>query len=184
MARTGVAKNREGGRDAMQYAPDIDVDHSIPFVDLQLVQQRKGHEARIADKYIEPTEPVLCSIDECSEIRALGDVDRHRFRLPATATDLGGEPFEHIEATCSKHHRSSAFRKMLCRRFTNSAACAGDCNHLAIEPRHPSTSSFVKLSVRKPKAWRFGCPRNHLSPNIGSARLLPPATALIRTMYP
>src|SRR6266404_478963 len=157
MSRTGFAKNRQRGRDAMQHTPDIDVDHSIPLIHLQLVQQRKRHESGIADKHIEPTEPLLRSADECSEIRTLGDIDRHRFCLAAIATDLGGESFEPVEAARTKHHRSSAFRKMFCCRLADSAARARDSDHLAIESRHSSISSFVNIGVQEQNARRFGC---------------------------
>jgi hypothetical protein len=98
MSRTGFAKNRQRGRDAMQHTPDIDVDHSIPLIHLQLVQQRKRHESGIADKDIKATESLLRSADECREIRTLGDINRHRFGLATIATDLGGESFESVEA--------------------------------------------------------------------------------------
>src|SRR4029077_20202421 len=89
--------------------------------------------------------------------RPLGDDDRQPSALPAIAPDLGGESFEPVEPARTKHHRSSAFRKMFCRRLADSAARARDCDHLAIESRHSSISSFVIIGVEEQNVRRVGC---------------------------
>src|SRR5258706_14743989 len=46
---------------------------------------------------------------------------------------------------------------MFYRRLADSAARARDCDHLAIDSRHSSISSFVNIGVQEQNARRFGC---------------------------
>lgn len=38
MTRSGRAKDWQRGRDAMKHAPDVNVDHTVPFIDLHFIQ--------------------------------------------------------------------------------------------------------------------------------------------------
>lgn len=56
MARLPFLPMRQCGGDAVEHTFDVDVDHSIPFVDLETFQGGKRHQAGIVQYDIDVTE--------------------------------------------------------------------------------------------------------------------------------
>ena len=129
MTGTGGAEDRQRRCDAMKHAPDVDVDHAIPFVDLQFIQQRKRHQTRVADENIEAAEPILCPLDKSSNIRALSHVKLQRLGLSTRARDFGGEHLQPVVASRAQHHPGAPLGKMARNRLADSTACSGDGDH-------------------------------------------------------
>ena len=46
---------RQRRGDAVEHALDVDVDHPVPLVDLQPLEQRLRHEARVVDHHVDPS---------------------------------------------------------------------------------------------------------------------------------
>src|SRR5258706_821152 len=112
------------------------------------------HEPGIANRNIEPTEPLLRPLDECSKIRALGDVNRHRFGFATIPLKFSSERLQPVVAASPEHHPGPVTCKIPSRRLADSAARAGDCNHLPLDSRHPVISSNADRSIAKTKRAR------------------------------
>jgi len=87
----------------MQDAPDIDIDHPIPFIDFQFIQQRKRHQAGIADENIKAPEPILGLFDKGCDIGPAGHIELQRLGLAARADDVGGDHLQPVVAPRTKH---------------------------------------------------------------------------------
>src|SRR6266568_5264677 len=156
MTRSGCAKDRQCGRDAMKHAPDVDIDHAVPFIDLQLVKQRKRHQARIADENIELTEPVLRPLDERGNVVAPGDVKLQRFGLAARLLELCGDRLQPVIPSRAQHHLGALRSEVTRSSFTDSAARSGDRDDLTLYSGHdliPLAARYIDGSIVT--HWRY-----------------------------
>jgi hypothetical protein len=64
-------------RDAIEDALDVDVDHTVPFVDLQALEQRLRHQARIVDHDIEAAMRLHGMVDQALYLIVFADVRLH-----------------------------------------------------------------------------------------------------------
>ncbi len=94
-----LSEHRKCRRNSIQNAFDVDVDHPIPLVDLEVVEGRQRHQARVADQYIEPTEAILCFVDKRCQVFTFTDVDHLKVRLPLVLANVGGNGLKPIGTT-------------------------------------------------------------------------------------
>ncbi len=104
MSRLAISHPGQHGRDAMQHAANVDVDHSIPLVDLEFVQWRERHDARVVDQDIHTTMLGLRKINEGAHVAEVGHVERLKINRSAGSTDFAGELFPSIGAARAEHH--------------------------------------------------------------------------------
>ena len=83
-----LSEDRQRGGDAVQNALEIDVDHLFPILDTELVEQRNGPDAGIADENVELAEPLACQPDEIGEVDAPFDVRQPVGGLSARFFDM------------------------------------------------------------------------------------------------
>jgi hypothetical protein len=66
---------RQHGGDTVENASDVDVDHAVPVLDLEIAHRRKRHDAGIVDQHIDFAELGFCEGDEVGGVLAVRDVD-------------------------------------------------------------------------------------------------------------
>src|SRR5690606_40971378 len=74
---------RQHGGHAMQHAADVDVDHAVPFVDLQRGHGRQRHDPGVVDDDVDAAVELQREIGEGLHVGALCDVDGAVFDLAA-----------------------------------------------------------------------------------------------------
>ena len=114
-------------------ALDVDVDHPVPLVDLQPLEQRLRHEARVVDHDVDASVRLNGPIDQPLHLIAAGDVGLERQRFAAAAGQFGSERRQAIDTSCAEDDARTARRQAACRGFAESAARAGDDDHLSSE---------------------------------------------------
>ena len=98
MAAALLAEDRERGRDAVEQALHVDVDHQVPVVDAQVVEGRDRHDAGVADEHVEPAELLACGLDQGAQVLAAGHVGDAPGGRAATHPDVLGDLLEQEHA--------------------------------------------------------------------------------------
>jgi hypothetical protein len=75
VAATLPPEDRQGGRDAVQQPPDVDVEHPVPLVGQQRVEPGQRHHTGVVDEHVHPPELGDRAVDERRDVRAVGDVE-------------------------------------------------------------------------------------------------------------
>jgi hypothetical protein len=138
MAAALLSEHWKCGGDTMEYAPDVDVDHSIPFIDLQFIEGRQWHQTGVADQYIESTEAILSRLDKRFQVSPLRDVDRMKFCLVPVPANVGNDSLEPSGTTRAENDLGPRRGKQSSSRFTDSAGCSRDRDDLSVYIRHLS----------------------------------------------
>src|SRR5258706_9100388 len=117
---------------------------------------RERHKAGIADKDVHPTEFLLRPFDKGGEVRALGDVNRHRFGFAALPRKFSSQRLKFVVPAGPKHHRGPTTNKILCRRLTDPTPRHRDCTKLPLDSRHQPSSSNTEINIERPGARPCG----------------------------
>ena len=78
----------KGGGDAVENSFDIDVDLPFPFLDLEGLDRRDGHDAGVIHDDVDTVETVDCSLDECVHLSVFRNVDGKPDSLTACDSNL------------------------------------------------------------------------------------------------
>ncbi|MCY1532766.1 hypothetical protein D9M68_680550 [compost metagenome] len=124
---------RQHGGDAVEHALDVDVDGAVPLVDLELVQRRQRHHARVVDQHVDAAEGLDGGGGELFQIGALGHVGGDGDGFAAGLADLGDDLVEPVGAAGREHHLGAARGQVARRRFAQAAAGTGDDGNLALD---------------------------------------------------
>ena len=85
----------QGGGYAVQHALDVHVDHPVPLVDLEQLERRKRHEARIIDDDVDAAMRIHSAIDQRLHLGAVGHVGlSHGFPVDAEFVGQRHEPVQ------------------------------------------------------------------------------------------
>jgi len=81
-------EHRQRGGDAVEHAPEVDVDHRLPAVDVEVGHGPDLADAGVADQRVEPAELRDRRVDQALEILAPGDVGGAADGAPDAVADL------------------------------------------------------------------------------------------------
>jgi hypothetical protein len=124
------------------------VDHPLPFVDLQALEECLRHQAGIVDHHVDPSEGFHGSVYEMLHLLAVCDVHGDRNRLAATAGHLFRKRLNAILAACAEHQLGALLRQMSSCRFAEPAAGAGNDNRFVFDVLcHGFFNSSVGLAL-------------------------------------
>ncbi|MNP00326.1 hypothetical protein D3C76_921150 [compost metagenome] len=110
-------EKRQCGRDAIQYALDVDIDHTIPLVGAQLRNRRDRHQPCVVDHYIDATEYLDCLGNQRRQVLLACHIGRMGNRLAACSGDLRDNRVQTVLAPGAKHHKGAERRQMTRRCF-------------------------------------------------------------------
>src|ERR1700722_1477093 len=119
-------EHRQGGGNAVEDAPQIDVDHRVPILDAQRVEARDGGDPSIVDDLVEPPEAFDRARHEGFEIGAQRGVGYMVVRPAASVVQLGCQRGEDAFAPRAEHHGVPAIIKQLRGRPPDAAARTRD----------------------------------------------------------
>lgn len=105
------AEDRQCGGDTVQDAAQIDVDHVVPCVDVQVLQWGDRPDAGVVDQHVEAPESGDRRVDQADEVRTPPYVGRHADGAAAALPDLGGELLDAIAAPGAEDDRRTAPRQ-------------------------------------------------------------------------
>ena len=122
--------HRQDGADAVEHALDVDVDHPVPFVELERGHGRKRHDAGIVDHDVDPPPLGVGGLGEGMNLLPAGDVETPGDRFAPGRVDFAGERFEPIEAPGAQHDFCAGTAELARDALADAAAGAGDQNDL------------------------------------------------------
>ena len=88
---------------SVQVALDVDIDHPIPFIDLEGRQRRNRHDSSVIHHDIDAAETVDSSLDECFHFSALRDVHGEADSLTACGRNLFRDCVDPVLTPCSEY---------------------------------------------------------------------------------
>src|SRR6202042_1545487 len=130
------AEHRERGRDAVEHAPEVDVDHRRPAVDVEVGHRPDLADAGVADQHVEPAELLNGRVYQALEVRAAGDVGRAGDGTPAVVADLVRELVQAVGTARAQGDGGAALREQARGGLTDAAARPGDGDDLAVDAGH------------------------------------------------
>ena len=122
---------RQRGGDAVEHALDVDVDHSVPVLDLAALERRVRHQPGIVDDHVDPAVQPHRAVDQALDLLALGDVGLHDG--VAAARQLLGQRLEPIDPPRAEHELRALRGEQPRRRLAEPAAGAGDDDDFAFD---------------------------------------------------
>lgn len=143
------AKDGQRRRDAVQHALDIDVDHLLPLFDAQVVERGDQPHSGIVDEDVELAEPLRGQLDEASEIVAPPHVGAGEGCLSARSNNSVGESMKPIRPARAEHELRAPLGQQERGGLADSAAGAGDDDHLALNFPHEVRLRSLRLSAPK-----------------------------------
>src|SRR6266849_1365429 len=117
---------RQDGGNAVEDSLDIDVNLPIPFLHLEGLNRRNGHDTGVIDDDLDAAEAVDGSLDQCFHFGALRDVDRKADSLTVRRHNLLHDRVDPVLTPRSEHDFGSASRKQLRSALSNATAGSGD----------------------------------------------------------
>ena len=116
----------EPSGNAVKHALDVNVDHAVPFVDLERLEGRERHQPRIVDHHVDLAELLLGELHERLHIFAIGHVQRAIGSRPAFGLNIGYDLLKAVDPPCAKHDISAAPGQKPRGHLTDAAARPGD----------------------------------------------------------
>ena len=139
---------------------DVDVDHLLPILDAQVVEERSWRNARVVDQNIELAVPLQGQLDEVGQVPAPLDVCRCVSRFAAGIRDARRQRLKAIRSARAKHDLRTEFSEQQCSRLSNTTARARDYDDFSFGIRHEVTFQSRDLIDRSrggtPSALRAG----------------------------
>jgi hypothetical protein len=115
-------------RDPVQHALDVGVDHALPFLDVQSLQERAWHQTGVVDDDVDAAVLFHGALNEALDLRALRHV---RLQNRAVAEpELFGERFEPVDPPRAQNQLRAALRQQARRGLAEAAARSGDHDDL------------------------------------------------------
>jgi hypothetical protein len=142
-----LSEHRERCGDSIQNAFDVDVDHPVPLVDIEVVKGRQRHQAGVADQYIEPAEAILRLLDKRYQVFTFADVDHVKIHLSLVLANVGGNGFKPIGATRAKNDLGSRCRQQSPGGFADSAGRSRDSDDFSLYVGHCSPVRWSDIEV-------------------------------------
>jgi hypothetical protein len=130
------AEHRERGRDAVEHAPEVDVDHRRPAADVEVGDRPDLADAGVADQHVKPAELLDGRVYQAVEVRLAGDVRGAGDRTPAVVADLLRELVQAVGAARAQGDDGAALREQARGGLTDAAARPGDRDDLAVDAGH------------------------------------------------
>jgi hypothetical protein len=127
---------REDGRDPVQGAPQVHVDHLVPLVDAQGLQRRQGHHARVVDEHVDAAVPLVGGVREGAHAVEARHIEFPMFGSAAGRADLVGEGLEPVDAAGAEYDLVAVRRQPAGGRLADAAARSRDENDLVIKAAH------------------------------------------------
>src|SRR5882757_6177169 len=98
-----LSEHRQRRSDSIQNALDVDIDHPVPLIDLEIVEGRQRHQTGVTDQYVEPAEAILRLLDKQRQIFTFGDVDRLNIHLAFALANVVGDGFQPVGPACAEN---------------------------------------------------------------------------------
>src|ERR1700730_8263234 len=130
---TLCAEQRERGSDSIQYAFDVDVDHVLPFFDVQFVEGSDWGDAGIIDENVKLAVPIACQLHELGQVLALPNVCAGAGGLAPRVCNSGGQSLKAIQSARPEHNFRTALSKQQRSGLANSTARTRDDNDFAFD---------------------------------------------------
>ena len=126
MAVTLRLHPRQYGGDPVQHAADVDVDHPVPFVDLERRERRQRHHASVVDQDVDAAELELGEVHEGVNIIEVDNIERSIADEAAGALDLVRKAFQPVRPSSAKHDACAMLGEHSGGPFADTARSAGD----------------------------------------------------------
>ena len=129
MARGAGGHLGQNGREAIKHALDVDVDHAVPFIDLERRHQRQRHDAGIVYDDVDITESLAACLCEGLDALPVGDVKRMDDDVGARAAQFFGQRLKAIQPARAEHQFCAGGGQLSRNAFTYPARCTRDENN-------------------------------------------------------
>src|SRR6185437_2683687 len=129
-------EDRQRGGDAVEHAPEVDVDHRLPAVDVEVGDGPDLADAGVADQYVEPAELLDRRVGQALEVLAPGDVGGAADGTPAVVADLLRELVQALGPARAQHDGGAPPGEQPRGGLADAAARAGDGDDLAADAGH------------------------------------------------
>ena len=135
-----------GGGDAVEHALDVDVDHPVPFVDLEAIHGRERHQAGVVDDHVDAPVGLHGTVHETPDLLVLRHVCLHGGVV--AQRQLSGERLKPFKPPCPQHQPSPAPGEMTRGSLAQPAARAGNDDDLAFDfTAHPYSPLNILMSL-------------------------------------
>jgi hypothetical protein len=141
LASAARLHGRQHGGDAMQHAADVDVDHTVPLLNLHRRERRQRHDPGIVDHDIDRAEGLGGEVGESLGVGEAGHIDGAEARGAACSGDLGDERLQPLGAAGTDHDMSTAPGEHTGDAFADPARRAGDGDDFPLDAGHEVLSS-------------------------------------------
>src|SRR3954451_6764004 len=131
----------ERSRDAIEHALDVDVDHAIPLVDLELVEGRERHQAGVVDEHVQAPKALPDEVDEGGHLLTARDIKGLVLDLAAMMANVGRERLQPLGAARAQDDGCTALGEQARGGLSDAAARARDGDDLAFDLRHDALLS-------------------------------------------
>lgn len=117
---------RQHRGNAVEHALDVDVDHSIPLIDLNRGHQRQRHNAGIIDDHVDASPGLARRLGKGGDFCAIGYVQAACHCLPALCPDFACECVQPIGAARTEHDLCSGSTERPADGGANAARSPGN----------------------------------------------------------
>jgi DNA-binding transcriptional LysR family regulator len=124
---------RERRGNAVQHALEVDVDHPVPFVDLQALQGRERHDAGVVDENVDPAAGLDGRVHQALYLSAVRDIGLHGERLSSDGRDLLHQRLEALDPARAQHDGGALRGKVPGGRLSHPAAGPRDHDDLSLD---------------------------------------------------
>jgi hypothetical protein len=124
---------RQRRSDAVQHALDVDVDHPVPFVDLEAFERRLRHQAGVVDHDVDAAVGLDRCIHQVLDLVALDHIGPDGECLTAAPVQLVCQCPDTVVTTRTERYGCASCGKKAGGRFPQSAACACDDDNLSFD---------------------------------------------------
>ncbi len=158
MPVTLATHRRQYSGNAMQHTAYVDIDHPIPFIDLQSRERGQRHDARVVDDDIEAPKSRNGMVSEGLYLRTLGYI--HLFGLchPACALNVSHDMVQFFHTARAQQYGGAVGGQKPCGGFADTTAGASNQNHFIESLVHRETFCVQSpLCMEARTVCRFFC---------------------------
>jgi hypothetical protein len=116
---------REHRCDSVEHTSQVDVDHAIPFVNLQPLDGRKRHHAGVIDEHVDAPELLDRGVRQLPHVLLLRDVSGNSYGFATSPGDLRHERLDARGAACRNDDVGALRRQMAGSGFAGRRSVVG-----------------------------------------------------------
>ncbi len=124
---------RQRRGDAVEHALDVDVDHPVPFVDLEPFERRVRHQAGVVEHHVDAAVGLHGRVDQVLDLIAVGDVGGDGQGLAAAAVSSSASAWMRSARRAPSTTVAPSRGEVARRGFAQPAAGAGDDDDFAFD---------------------------------------------------